>query len=79
MHIYTGIVNSTHYYWNLTLSTRVIITNIHFSQVIYNSADVQSSQKYYIVTASWYNDIDGGFTEIPQEFIDNFIMAVTAF
>ena len=43
MHIYTGIVNSTHYYWNLTLSTQVRITNIHFSQVIYNSADVQSS------------------------------------
>ena len=79
MHIYTGIVNSTHYYWNLTLSTRVIITNIHFSQVIYNSVDVQSSEKYYIVTAKWYNDIDGGFTAIPQEFVDNFIMAVTAF
>ena len=27
----------------------------------------------------WYNDIDGGFLEIPIAFVDNFIMGVTAF
>ena len=42
-HIDTQIINSTHYMWNATLRTQVLITNVHFSQVIFNSIDVQSS------------------------------------
>lgn len=56
-----------------------MITNIHFSQIIFNSDDVQSSKKYFIVYETWINDMNGGFIEIPQEFVDNFIMGVTAF
>ena len=56
-----------------------LVTNVHFSEIIFNSDDVQSSDKYFIVFAKWYNDIDGGFLEIPIAFVDNFIMGVTAF
>lgn len=56
-----------------------MVTNVHFSQVIFNSDDVQSSEKYFIVYSLWYNDQGGGFITIPQEFVDNFIMGVTTF
>jgi hypothetical protein len=78
-HIYTGIVNESFYFWNATLETNTMVTNVHFSQIIFNSDDVQSSKKYFIVYETWINDMNGGFLEIPQEFIDNFIMGVTAF
>jgi hypothetical protein len=78
-HIYTGILNQSHYFWNATLETKVLVTNVHFSQIIFNSDDVQSSNKYFIVYSLWYNDMYGGFIEIPKEFVDNFIMGVTAF
>lgn len=32
-----------------------------------------------MVYEQWYNDVEGGFKEIPIAFIDNFIMGVTAF
>jgi hypothetical protein len=31
------------------------------------------------VFSKWYNDLEGGFLAIPVEFVDNFIMGVTAF
>lgn len=31
LHIYTGIFNESFYWWNLTLKSQVLITNIHFS------------------------------------------------
>ena len=51
--------------WNATLRVQVLVTNVHFSQVIFNSDDVQSSEKYYIVYGTWANDINGGFIDIP--------------
>jgi hypothetical protein len=39
-HIYTGIVNESFYFWNATLETKVLVTNVHFSQIIFNSDDV---------------------------------------
>jgi hypothetical protein len=62
-----------------TLKTNVMITNVHFSQIIFNSVDILSSQKYYVIYGLWYNDVNGGFTPIPQAFVDNFIMGLTAF
>ena len=56
-----------------------MITNLHFSMVVFNSDDVQSSEKYFIVYNLWYNGRYGGFIPIPQEFIDNFIMGITTF
>ena len=65
--------------WNITLWRDVLVTNVHYSELIFNSDDVKSSQKYFIVFARWFNDANGGFLPIPIEFVDNFIMGVTAF
>ena len=40
---------------------------------------MQSSGTYFIVFSRWFNNMDGGFLDIPIEFVDNFIMGVTAF
>ena len=64
-HIYTGIVNTTHYFWNVTLEIMCLVTNVHFSQIIFNSDDVQSSNQYFIVYETWINDMYGGFLEVP--------------
>jgi hypothetical protein len=79
LHVYTNVVNSTHYLWNITLYRQTAVTNLHFSEIIFNSDDVESSKKYFIVFQKWYNDMNGGFIDIPIEFVDNFIMAVTSF
>ena len=78
-HIYPEVVNSSHYLWNITLYRRTLVTNVHFSEIIFNSDDVQSSEQYFIVYSRWYNDIDGGFLPVPIEFKDNFIMGLTSF
>jgi hypothetical protein len=43
IHITTDIVNSSHYMWNVTLYRKIKLTNIHFSQIIFNSDDVEAS------------------------------------
>ena len=73
------MLNESHYKWNATLWKYALITNVHFSEVIFNSDDVLSSEKYFIVYQKWYNNKDGGFKAIPQEFVDNFIMGITTF
>jgi len=65
--------------WNITMYKKVLVTNVHFSELIFNSDDVESSKKYFIVFQKWYNGKDGGFISIPIEFVDNFIMGVTSF
>ena len=79
LHVYPEIVNDTHYMWNITTFTQTAVTNLKFSEIFFNSDDVESSKKYFIVFQKWYNDMNGGFIEIPIEFVDNFIMAVTSF
>jgi hypothetical protein len=78
-HVDVKVVNTTHYMWNVTMYQSVVVTNVHFSEIIFNSDDVESSKKYFIVFSKWYNDMNGGFLAIPIEFKDNFIMGVTAF
>jgi len=51
--------------WNITLYKSVLVTNVHFSEIIFNSDDVESSEKYFIVFQKWYNDKNGGFLAIP--------------
>ena len=65
--------------WNVTIYHRTYITQIGYSLLIFNSDDVQSSEQYYIVYERIYNDVNGGFTAIPAEFTDNFIMGITSF
>lgn len=78
-HISTRVLNESCYMWNATLEKQVMVTNVHFSQIIFNSDDVESSERYFIVYELWYNDMNGGFYSVPQEFVDNFIMGVTTF
>ena len=65
-HVYTEVLNATFYMWNVTLEQKVMVTNVHFSLVVFNSDDVLSSEKYFIVYSLWYNDRFGGFISIPQ-------------
>lgn len=60
-HITTGVINESFYFWNATLEINVLVTNVHFSQIIFNAADVESSKKYFIVFQTWENDRYGGF------------------
>lgn len=78
-HIASQVLNTSHYLLNATLRTSCMVTNVHFSQIIFNSDDIASSEKYYVVFGKWYNDMNGGFTPIPAAFVDNFIMGVTSF
>ncbi len=43
------ILDSTNYLLNVTVFQNVIVTRLHFSQIIYNIDDVQSSNAYFIV------------------------------
>ena len=79
LHISTEIVNSSFYMWNATIFQNVAISGLGFSEIIFNSDDVQSSERYYIVYEKFYSDINGGFFEVPGEFSDNFIMSLTSF
>ena len=42
-HVATTVLNETHYQWNATLWKNVMVTNVHFSMLVFNSDDVQSS------------------------------------
>ena len=78
-HVNTTVINETHYAWNISLWKNVHVTNVHFSELIFNSDDVASSEKYFLVFARWFNGASGGFYSFPIAFQDNFIMGVTAF
>lgn len=47
--------------------------------IIYDMDDVESSKRYFIVTEKIDYPIEGGFYEIPEEFVDNFIMGFIDF
>ena len=42
-HISTEITNSSYFMWNATIWQYSMITNLHYSLVIFNSDDVQAS------------------------------------
>ena len=56
-----------------------MITLLHFSMIVYDVADVESSKKYFIITEKVDFPVEGGFYEIPPEFVDNFIMGLLDF
>ena len=63
----------------VTLSVEVWITRLHFSQIIIDIKDVESSKKYVIVAEELDFGPKGGFVPIPEEFIDNFILSLRDF
>lgn len=78
-HITPTVLSTNMYKLNATLLTNVMVTNVHFSEVIFNTVDIESSNKYQVVYYEWINDMNGGWRSLPIEFVDNFIMGVTAF
>lgn len=78
-HIYPLVVNETHYMWNVTVFNMTEINQAKFSLIIFNSDDIAASLQYFVVAMQWYNDMAGDFLPLPVEFVDNFIMGVTAF
>ena len=47
--------------------------------IIFDEADVKSSNKYFIVAERIDYQLQGGFYIFPQEFKDNFMMGFTDF
>jgi hypothetical protein len=73
------VVNGTHYRLTASVKERMMVTNWHVSQVIFNADDVESSERYSVVFETWTADVNGGFRQFPAEFKDNFIMGITSF
>ena len=56
------------------------IFDLGFSQIIFNTEDVRSSLKYEIVYQRLDVDLNvNSFMEIPEEFVDNFMLGLTDF
>jgi hypothetical protein len=73
------VLNQSYYRLNASVYEMTNVTNVHFSLVIFNKDDVESSHKYFVVYEQWQNTANASFLEIPSAFIDNFIMGVTSF
>ena len=39
-HVTPQVINNTHYRWNITMWKKCLVTNVHFSEIIFNSDDV---------------------------------------
>lgn len=48
-HVYTDVISASHYNLTVTVSTKVNITRLHFSMIIFDEADVMSSGLYMLV------------------------------
>ena len=64
---------------SLTLSYNTKISLCSFSMIMFDSKDVESSEKYFIMTDRIDYPTEGGFFEFPQEFTDNFFMGFIDF
>jgi len=60
-----NIESEKNYKLSATLSTDVIVQKLHFSQIVYNADDVESSKKYVIVYQLWVTTNMGGFLSFP--------------
>jgi hypothetical protein len=41
------------------------VSKLHFSQIVYNEADVVASKTYMIVNQEWNIDVNGGYKSFP--------------
>jgi hypothetical protein len=53
LNIDAAVTSTSTYKMKATLSTQTIINKLHFSMIIFNSDDVESSKKYFIVFELW--------------------------
>lgn len=63
----------------MKLKVEVVVNRLHFSQIVFDPVDIESSYKYKLMYELWTLDNFGGQKMIPQEFTDNFIMGLTEF
>ena len=56
-HITPTVISSSIYLLNATIFRSTIISNVHFSQVIFDKTDIQNSGKYQVVYNQWDNDM----------------------
>lgn len=71
------IMNESFYQLKVRLKINVIVTRLRFSQIVFDATDIASSNKYRLIFEPWEVDNKGGTKEIPVEFKDNFIMAIS--
>jgi hypothetical protein len=51
--IESQVLNQSFYRLNASILTKVTVTNVHFSLVMFNKDDIESSQKYFVVYDKW--------------------------
>ena len=56
-----NIINATHYDWTTKLYCCAQITRLHYSMIVFNQDDVQSSNQYYLEFFIWTTPTPGGF------------------
>lgn len=73
------ILNEYQYSLKVRLKINVIVSRLHFSQIVFDTTDIASSNKYKLIFEEWEVDNFGGNKEIPEQFKDNFIMGISEF
>jgi len=71
------IVTNETYNLIASLGFNNALNRLHFSMIIFDQADVESSGLYLMVYERIDFNQNGGFIPFPQEFQDNFIIALT--
>ena len=73
------IMSESLYQLKVRLKINVMVTRLRFSQIVFDATDIASSNKYKLIFEQWEVDNLGGTKEIPSQFKDNFIMAISEF
>lgn len=79
MRIATSVRSSSTYLLNVTYGIQAVIWRLHFSIIIFDEANVESSKQYYLE----YQRIDltnyGGFIPLPIQFVTNAMIGLTEY
>ena len=67
------------YLINITVGINIIVERLQYSMIIFDEADVLSSNTYFLVYYVVEFTSNGGFIPVPAEFTDNFIMGFLEF
>ncbi len=57
-----------------TSGIQSIITRLHFSMIVFDQADVQSSGQYLLIYDKFCYPNTGGFYAFPSQFLTNFMI-----
>jgi hypothetical protein len=67
-------VSTTTYKLYVELGIRSAISRLHFSMIIFDKVDVESSGKYLLIYDKISYPVTGGFYPFPFEFMTNFMV-----